>query len=239
VNNPATPGQLQPGIQPNAFLTNAVVAQPAGTNQGQGTNLAGGTNQVTTTNQVFVTNQVFSTNFVSITNRVGLATNDQAASEFDRVLIVQVRQRLYHKDPGTSGTWNSVNFASQGGTMLVSGQVLNLSDKESVLVVARNTPGVVQVVDHMLVNPNMNSSATSGTVSRFLNPASDPSLGDSYRFSMQTNRFGQRIFMPPARGTLIATNLSPTGPTNPEATNIVVEGVSGTNVIIVNTNTTP
>src|SRR5256885_2164321 len=80
------------------------------------------------------------TNFVSVTNRTGLAPNDMAASEFDRILIVQVRQRLYLKDPGTSGSWNMINFASQGGNMLVSGQVAQLADKENLIVVVRNTP---------------------------------------------------------------------------------------------------
>jgi len=93
------------------------------------------------------------------------------------------------------------------------------------------------VVDQLVVNPGAVQGGTTGTVSRFLNPASDPSLGDSYRFSAATNRFGQRIFMPPARGTIIATNPSPTGSTNPGSTNVILEGTVGTNTTTVPTNT--
>jgi hypothetical protein len=234
-NNPNNPG-VNAGVRVQTPGTSVIQTNPvplggtAGTNQGQGTNVVNVTNQVFNTNQVNITNQTFSTNFVSVTNRVGLGSNDMAATEFDRALVVQVRQRLYLKDPGTSASWSTVNLAARDGTMLVSGQVLDLAAKDSLIVVVRNTPGVVRVVDQVAVNPN---AAAAGTVSRFLSPASDPSLGDAGRFSTATNRFGQRVFIPPARGTIIATNPSPTGPTNPGSTNIIVEGVVGTNVIVV------
>jgi len=243
VNNPPP----VPPQTPNPLLVatnNLFVGQTnsTGTNQTGDTNQVNVTNQFFNTNQVFVTNQMFSTNFVSITNRTGLAPNDMAASEFDRVLIVEVRQRLYLKDPGTSGSWSTVGLASQGGNMLVSGQVAQLADKQNLIVLVRNTPGVIAVADHVLVNPALtNSASANGTISRYLNPASDPSLGDSYRFSTtMTNRFVQRVFIPPARGTIIATNLTPTGSTNPGSSNTVLEGVVGTNVITVpaDTNTT-
>jgi len=192
------------------------------------------TNQFFNTNQVFVTNQFSSTNFVSMTNRTGLGSNDQAATEFDRALVLQVRQRVYRKDPGISASWNAVAFAANGGNILVSGQVAQLADKQNLLVLVQNTPGVVSVVDHVLVTPGIGATdGSTGTVSRFLSPAPDPSLGDSYRFSSPSNRFGQRVIVPPARGTTIATNLSPTGPTNPGSTNVILEGSAGTNVIVV------
>ena len=239
INSPSTPPSTQPQT-PNTplFGTNVFTPQTnvPGTNQNGGdTNVVNVTNQFFNTNQVFVTNQFFSTNFVTITNRTGLAPSDLAATEFDRALIVQVRQRLYLKDPGISASWNTVALASQEGRILVSGQVAQLQDKDALLVLVRNTPGVVQVVDHVLLNPQAtNSASAGGTVSGFLNPASDPSLGDSYRYSTtRSNQFGQRVFIPPARGRLIATNLSPTGSTNPASSNAILQGVVGTNIITV------
>jgi hypothetical protein len=234
-NTTAGPQTQPPPLLPNTNLfyaaTNAGVAN---TNQSGSTNQVNVTNQFSNTNQVFVTNQFFSTNVVVITNRPGMGSSDQAASELDRALIVEVRQRIRRKDPGISASWDTVGLAANGGNILVSGQVLQLADKQSLLVLVQSTPGVVRVVDQVVVTPQLGAAGGStGTVSRFLNPSSDPSLGDSHRFSSATNRFGQRVFLPPARGTLIATNPSPTGFTNPGSTNVILEGTVATNVIVI------
>jgi hypothetical protein len=231
-NSPAAarPNALVPNAQTSPAMTPTNV--PPGTNPPPtGTNQVNVTNQVFNTNQVNVTNQVFSTNFVSITNRVGLGANDLAATEFDRALIVNVRQRIFIKDPGISASWDTLNFAANGGTILVSGTMLNALDKNQLLVLTRNTPGVVGVIDHVLVTPNGNTANNTGG-QQFLNPNPDPSLGDKARFGAATPR-------PPARSTftniLIGTNvLTPTGSTN-VTTNVVLEGTNivGTNVIVV------
>jgi hypothetical protein len=210
--------------------TNAV---QAGTNSNGDTNSTG-TNQVSVTNQVYntnvvnVTNQFNSTNFVSTTNRTGLGPNDQAATAFDQALILQVRQRFFIKDPGVSASWRAVSLAANGGNILVSGSVLNITDKDQLLVLIRNTPGVVGVVDNVVVTPTANENADTRSGQRFLTPNPDPSLGDTARFGAATNRL-----TPPARGTFTGTNtLTPTGFTN-ATTNTVLEGSVGTNVIVV------
>jgi len=249
--------QIQrPGLvvtNPNSFrLTNTLDRTNvliSGTNHVGDSNIVAGntngnfnTNQVYNTNQVFVTNQVFSTNFVSVTNRTGFGSNDRAATEADRVIVIQVRNRVRQKDPGISTAWDTVGLAAQSGTVLVSGQVAKLADKQVLLAIVQNTPGVVAVLDQLVINPALvqdtSNTGTTGTTPRYLNPASDPSLGDSYRFTTATNRFGQRVITPPTRGgTLLATNLSPTGPTNAGSTNVILEGTVGTNLTTVPTGT--
>jgi hypothetical protein len=195
-----------------------------------GTNQVSVTNQVFNTNQVNVTNQFFSTNFVSITNRVGLGQGDQAATEFDRALIVQVRQRIFIKDPGISASWAAASFAANGGNILVSGTMLNATDKDQLLVLVRNTPGVVGVVDHVLVTPNGNIANQNTATQQFLTPNPDPSRGDSARFGVAP----RRPTTPPANATIIPTNaLTPTGLTNIGSTNVILQGTVGTNVIVV------
>jgi hypothetical protein len=221
-----------------AAPTNGVAGAPqasAGTN---GT-AAGATNQNPQAGTGSNTNGVPATNIVSTTNQTTIQTRDRAVTQFDRNLIIQVRQRLYQKDPGTSGSWGAVTFASQSGTMLVSGAVATELAKRNLISLVQNTPGVVSVMDQVVVDPQLvqvnpppPSAATTGTISRYLQPASDPSLGDSHLHSSTSNQFGQRTYIPPARGTVIATNLSPTGSTNSS----VLE-VTGTNVLVIPTDT--
>src|SRR5262249_13789653 len=101
------------------------------------------------------------------------------------------------------------------------------------------TPGVVGVVDHVQVTPNGNTANANTSTQQFLNPNPDPSLGPKARFALPNDR---RTV--PANGTVFQTNiLTPTGFTNAtstNATNVILEGTVGTNVIVVpvETNTT-
>ena len=190
------------------------------------------TNQFAISNFIAFTNLFFTTNAVSFTNHFGLGPGDTAITEFDRTVIITVRQRLFPLMQ-TAGGWAPISLLSDRGAVIVFGEVVSIRERDQVISTVQTTPGVVRIANGLFINPQLfRSPATSpnGSISRFLQPASDPALGDYYLHSSTSNSLGQRTFDAPQRGTFVATNqnlpgvsnlggvtftnLTPTGPTN-------------------------
>ncbi len=233
---PATAGSAQQQLNQNSqnqaivptnsfqVATNIfAITNSFGTNQfGSGTNGFGSTNGFVFTNQFAIsnfiafTNLFFSTNAVSVSNRFGLGPADTAITELDRTVIITIRQRLFPLMQ-MAGGWAPISFFSDRGSVIVFGEVISIQERDQVLTTARATPGVVQIANGLFINAELvRTPATSptGSISRFLQPASDPALGDYYLHSSTSNRLGQRTYNPPPRGTFVATNQNLPGVSN-------------------------
>ena len=222
-------------VTTNVFVTtNTFGTNMFGSTNGVGfsTNGFAFTNQFAISNFIAFTNLFFTTNAVSFTNHFGLGPADTAITEFDRTVIITVRQRLFPLMQ-TAGGWAPISFLSDRGAVIVFGEVVSISERDQVISTVQTTPGVVRIANGLFINPQLfRSPATSpnGSISRFLQPASDPALGDYYLHSSTSNSLGQRTYIAPERGTFVATNqnlpgvsnlsgatftnLTPTGPTN-------------------------
>jgi hypothetical protein len=212
----------------NVFATNQV---GFGTN-GVFTNGIAFTNQFAISNFIAFTNLFMTTNAVSFTNRVGIGPADTAITEFDRTLIVTVRQRLFPLMQ-TAGGWAPISFLANRGGVVVFGEVGSVQERDQVITTVRTTPGVVQISNGLFINPQMfrsPASSTTGSISRFLQPASDKALGDYYLRSSTSNSLGQRTYIPPQRGTIVATNQNLPGVnvSAPNTTGGVTTAVGGT-----------
>lgn len=153
--NPQNQG-LQPGEQQGLL----------GVQQGAlGSNVLG-----MSTNAMFATNQ-FATNAI-------FAIPDQAITIPDQRLLVQIRSRvtpvLRSAMPGLA--FMPVHFLVQQNVVTAVGQVVTEPQKQEIVALVQQTPGVVTVVDKLTVNPQLNmaavqSGSTNGGVIMTTNPA--------------------------------------------------------------------
>jgi len=176
------PNRFQTGAPPRFVMTNSF---NLATNQNQ----FGVTNQFGTTNQLgvdtnglfggdtngFAATNFFGTNFLGGTNSFGLTNGSQivfqdiAITDFDRSLLIRIRQAIVTPSQGTGAPFNpaSVGFQLNNGVVTAVGMVPTTGEKQRVLTVAQRVPGVVRVIDQMAVNPQaalmnrQNSSATN------------------------------------------------------------------------------
>ena len=110
-------------------------------------------------------------------------TQDQAASVADRNLVIQLRQGI-RPIIGSSEPWSPVHFISREGVVTLVGFVPNEPQRQQLVEIVQQTPGVVRVIDQLQVNAQVNTPVGAGG------------------WLAQTNVSG------------VNTNLTPTGRTN-------------------------
>jgi len=178
----------------------------AGSNTNQfngGTNqLSGGTDggTLTPTSQAGITNRVFATNGFATSNQTTLRLQDQALTSQDQALLLQIRQAVLPQVQ-IAGQSAPISFIIRNGLVRIVGYVASSEDKQRVLSLLENVPGIIHVYDALAVNTQLQTptAANGGTNAQpLLAPTSDPSLGDSRIYSTGTNQFGLRTNLAPA-----------------------------------------
>jgi hypothetical protein len=146
----------------------------AGTNQ-----LSGGTDQapLTPTSQAGSTNQVFATNGLTTSNQTRPRLQDQALTSQDQALLLQIRQAVLPQVL-VAGQPAPISFIIRNGLVRIVGYVASSEDKQRVLSLMQNIPGIVRVYDALAVNTQLQTAAAAkgGTNAQpLLAPTSDPS----------------------------------------------------------------
>lgn len=177
------------------------------------------------------TSRVYPTNAAALTNFPATMNQDRAANQADRMLLVQIHRGV-RGALGSSTALVSVHFLVQNGVVNLVGLVPTLDQKQRILDIVQNTPGVVQVVDQLDVRPQagqgtgtgapvLNSTQfglTTTNVSGVTVPLLPLSVGTSNQVGVTvtnqfvtTNQFG---FGPVSNPTVASTNLTPTSRSN-------------------------
>jgi len=182
---------------------------------------AGMTNRMNGTNQFAGTN-FNSTNTIAGTNGSGMGPQDRATTEFDRSLIVRMRQSIMLKLGGTASAWAPVGISSQNGIVTLMGAVPSIVLKQRVVTTVQGTPGTVRVIDQLTVDPNISFAADSSAQgSGNIQPGFPVNPSQAQRPVLQNASPGQpgqpaqRVLTPTGRPTSVPR----TGPTNSAATN--------------------
>lgn len=124
------------GIRPSFTATNPLTPTGAGTNR------------------VFATNRFAATNF-ALTNASGVLLQDQAFTQTDRVLLVQIRQtvqtqiRTIAGAPLVAGRWSPVHFVVRESTVTLIGFVTTIEERQRLISTVQGVPGVAQVIDNL------------------------------------------------------------------------------------------
>lgn len=147
------------------------------------------TNSFVGTNQ-FVTNQIF-------------AIQDQAVTIPDQRLLVQVRLRAAPVMGAMAPSlgFMPVHFLVQQNVVTVVGEVVAEPQKQQIIELVQQTPGVVQVVDKLTVNPQLNqlglAAGSNGVVMRFGTNFAPTGLTNGINRVFPTNIAGPQE-LPPA-----------------------------------------
>ena len=124
------------GIRPSFVATNPLTPTGAGTNR------------------VFATNRFAATNF-ALTNASGVLLQDQAFTQTDRLLLVQIRQtvqtqiRTIAGAPLVAGRWSPVHFVVRESTVTLIGFVTTIEERQRLISTVQGVPGVAQVIDNL------------------------------------------------------------------------------------------
>jgi len=130
------------GFGTNAFGTNFGPPPPAG----------------------FGTNRVFGTNAFGGTNQAGFNFQDQAASQFDRTLLIRIRAMVLPRLHTTS-PWSPVHFVLNNGAVTLVGFIISIEQRQQIMTTVQGVPGVASVVDNLqLVTQDMAMTDTDRTL---------------------------------------------------------------------------
>lgn len=228
--------QLPPGLdrRSSQTLDGSTSAQGAGneiqsTNSGSGYGVAG-TNQsglnpmppLVDTNRLSNTNDSGSStqantgwesrSRMGMTNTSTTVARDQAITQADRRLLVQVRRAVQSRLPSASAAYAPVHFVVNNGVVTLAGEVAEAQQKQEILTIVQGQPGITRVVDQIQVSSSGSSSTSA------VGAAGDTS---GVAHGGATNRFGltNRITAPQpllrgTNGLSDATNGSPGSLTN-------------------------
>jgi hypothetical protein len=148
-NREQLPPELQKRLDAtNNFSVNATNTFTATNEVGMNTNQMQGTNALTPTGAVSGTNQMNS----------NIAIRDHTVTDNDKSLLIAVRQSVQNQLGITTPAAMPVHFFINNGVVTLIGSVPTADESQRILLLVRQTPGVVQVVDRLQVG------TTSGVV---------------------------------------------------------------------------
>jgi hypothetical protein len=107
---------------------------------------------------------ILSNRFRSFTNRFGTVTNmsgtnlvyrDEALTEQDRILVGEIRRELL---PEIRRERAAIHLIARNGVVTIVGLVPSAEDEAEFVRIARGTPGVVDVINHMQIAFSMNGA---------------------------------------------------------------------------------
>lgn len=139
----------------------------AGTNGAFRTNTPGWS----PTGNVNATNRLYGSNWNSangsFSNRTTTAFQDTALTTTDRSLLVQVRQTVIARlQP--SGAWSpAVHFQINNGIVTLLGVVTSIQISQQIETTVTQVPGVVRVVNRLMVGTGANTTTTIQTNNNF------------------------------------------------------------------------
>jgi hypothetical protein len=209
----ALPGAVGAGVNASTSATTPDNAQQQNNAQVAATNGASGiptppsTNAdgfppgrpLTATSQAGATNAVYPTNSAATNNTPGWLQRDQAITEQDRAMLMQMRQAVFQGQP-ISGWMNSIHFILKDGVVRIVGTVPSVAERQRIETTVTQTPGVVRVYDALAVNAS--AGADAGAANASVNATATPGL-------------------PPT--SFAPTNVGDRVPPNSKLTNIIYE----------------
>jgi len=108
------------------------------------------------TSQSGATNSVYATNSTTATNTS--LQRDQAITEQDRAMLMQMRQAVFQGQP-TIGWMNSIHFILKDGAVRIVGTVPSVAERQRIETIVTQIPGVVKVYDAVAVNASAGAEA--------------------------------------------------------------------------------
>jgi hypothetical protein len=155
--------------------------QLAATNAAPGTPTSSNTNAdgsqpgqpLSPTSQIGATNAVYPTNSAATNTTPEWLQRDQAITEQDRGMLMQMRQAVFQGQP-LSGWMQSIHFILKDGAVRIVGTVPSLAERQRIEGIVTQIPGVVKVYDALAVNPSAAANMGTANAPASANPAPLP-----------------------------------------------------------------
>jgi hypothetical protein len=175
VNAPATTttaDNSQQQSNPQLAATNAAAGIPTPPNTNVDSFPSG--QPLSPTSQIGATNAVYPTNSAATNTTPEWLQRDQAITEQDRAMLMQMRQAVF-QGQSLSGWMHTIHFILKEGSVRLVGTVPSLAERQRIETIVTQIPGVVKVYDALAVNPlaaEANASPANAPVNA--NPAALP-----------------------------------------------------------------
>jgi hypothetical protein len=96
-----------------------------------------------------------------MTNTSTTVARDQAITQADRRLLVQVRRAVQSRLPSARAAYAPVHFIVNNGVVTLVGEVAEAQQKQEVVTLVQGLPGITRVVDEIQVTSSDSLSTSS------------------------------------------------------------------------------